>query len=344
MKTRRDGISPLILIILVVWVVVSVYTIVFKNSAPFKEPESPKGKFEELWELIVTNSLTEIPDTSEEQAACFRRIMDFGLHHCLRGEDSFIFYLTAVEMAFLHRQLDGNIEYLAVEPIGDDILYAKVNFFPHTVADDFFAKVIGYRDSFPKREALILDLRGNMGGSFVGTKAWAHLILRNPEDVVTTTIVRGGVENIIRARDVVSDLPIGALDYSIIVVLTGAFTASGSEVVAQLLRDERGALLVGEPTFGKDKIQTVFPLSNGDGLVLSTERYVVGNRRVSVKGGIPPDYYVVAPPRAFPAGAVLGMGAFRMIRLSRAETVDLENDTQLQKAVEVARHRLESVK
>ncbi|CAN1759989.1 Carboxyl-terminal-processing peptidase 2, chloroplastic, partial [Linum perenne] len=50
-------------------------------------------------------------------------------------------------------------------------------------------------------------------------------------------------------------------------------TASASEILAGALKDNKRAVLYGEPTFGKGKIQSVFQLSDGSGLVVTIARY-----------------------------------------------------------------------
>ncbi|GKE68055.1 carboxyl-terminal-processing peptidase 2, chloroplastic, partial [Tanacetum coccineum] len=56
-------------------------------------------------------------------------------------------------------------------------------------------------------------------------------------------------------------------------VLVNKGTASASEILAGALKDNKRAVLLGEPTFGKGKIQSVFQMSDGSGLAVTVARY-----------------------------------------------------------------------
>ncbi|KAL5990303.1 Carboxyl-terminal-processing peptidase 2, chloroplastic [Asimina triloba] len=58
-----------------------------------------------------------------------------------------------------------------------------------------------------------------------------------------------------------------------LVVLVNRGTASSSEILAAALKDNKRAVVLGEPTFGKGKIQSVFELSDGSGLAVTVARY-----------------------------------------------------------------------
>ena len=64
------------------------------------------------------------------------------------------------------------------------------------------------------------------------------------------------------------------------IVLVDCDSASASEIVAGALQDHDRALIVGTPTFGKGLVQTVFPLPQTSGLLLTTARYYTPTGRL----------------------------------------------------------------
>jgi len=83
-------------------------------------------------------------------------------------------------------------------------------------------------------------------------------------------------------------------------VLINQGTASASEILAGALQDHHRAILVGERTFGKGLIQSIFPLSNGDGLAVSVARYETPAHHDIHRRGIVPDLQVAALTEPLP--------------------------------------------
>ncbi|KAI9386696.1 hypothetical protein POPTR_010G063400v4 [Populus trichocarpa] len=76
-------------------------------------------------------------------------------------------------------------------------------------------------------------------------------------------------------------------------------TASASEILAGALKDNKRAVLYGEPTFWKGKIQSVFQLSDGSGLAVTVARYETPAHTASLSHilGVIPDHPL---PKSFP--------------------------------------------
>ena len=117
-----------------------------------------------------------------------------------------------------------------------------------------------------KLQGLVLDLRNNPGGVFSSALETASLFL--PAGTRLTS-VRGRSK-----KEENVDVPAGNDPYSFpLTVLMNEKSASGSEVVASALQDNGRAKIVGLPSYGKGLVQSVFPVSNGNGLALTTAYY-----------------------------------------------------------------------
>lgn len=131
-------------------------------------------------------------------------------------------------------------------------------------------------------KGLILDLRDNGGGDFNTSIAIASIFL-DGQKVVTVADARGN-KTVHRASSGKVDLPL--------VVLVNHNSASASEILSGALHDNKRAVLVGEQTYGKGVVQTVYPLRNGGALKLTTQKYFTPDGTDINKVGIHPDYVV----------------------------------------------------
>jgi carboxyl-terminal processing protease len=131
-------------------------------------------------------------------------------------------------------------------------------------------------DSFSQSgemKGLILDLRQNPGGLLNEGVGVADKFLHKGQLIVSHH-GRSSPER--RYTAMHGD---GGRDYPI-VVLVNRGTASAAEIVAGALQDHDRALVVGETTFGKGLVQTVYPLSNDTGLALTTAKYYTPSGRL----------------------------------------------------------------
>jgi carboxyl-terminal processing protease len=81
-----------------------------------------------------------------------------------------------------------------------------------------------------------------------------------------------------------------------LVVLVNEGSASASEIVAGALQDQKRAIILGAPTFGKGSVQTIIPLEDNSGLKLTTARYYTPSGRSIQAKGISPDILVKGKP------------------------------------------------
>ena len=117
-----------------------------------------------------------------------------------------------------------------------------------------------------KLEGLVLDLRRNPGGALQAAIDVSDYFLERSRN-------RSDNKRFLTRRRTRKDFPM--------IVLIDAASASASEIVAGALQDHKRALIVGETSFGKALVQTIFPLDRGRrGLALTTGKYYTPANRL----------------------------------------------------------------
>ncbi|MEL7512551.1 MAG: carboxyl-terminal processing protease CtpA [Cyanobacteria bacterium J06554_3] len=134
-------------------------------------------------------------------------------------------------------------------------------------------------------DAYILDLRNNPGGLLQAGIEIARMWL-DDGTIVYTVNRQGALGNYDATGKAITEDPL--------VVLVNKGTASASEILAGALQDNGRAQLVGETTFGKGLIQSLFDLPDGAGLAVTIAKYETPNHRDINKLGITPDQTVVS--------------------------------------------------
>jgi carboxyl-terminal processing protease len=121
--------------------------------------------------------------------------------------------------------------------------------------------------------SLLLDLRGTTGGFLEQAIRVSDKFLQRGQVVLS---VRG------RGRGGDRDWPAesGMPETFPLVVLIDNDSASASEIVAGAVQDHDRGMIVGEPSFGKGLVQTIYPLPGGAGLTLTTARYYTPSGRL----------------------------------------------------------------
>jgi carboxyl-terminal processing protease len=134
-------------------------------------------------------------------------------------------------------------------------------------------------------DGLVLDVRDNPGGLLDQAVRVANAWLS--EGLVVYT--KGRAES---QRQEFRARPERTEPNYPIAVLVNEGTASASEIVAGALQDQHRALVIGQKTFGKGSVQTVYPLDGGAGLRLTTALYYTPGGRSIQEVGIRPDIEV----------------------------------------------------
>src|SRR6185369_11115377 len=198
---------------------------------------------------------------------------------------------TSVKIKVIRPGVDEPIE---MSPIRDEIAKYTINtafmIKPHVgyIKLDSFAETTGQelRDSLKKLrdeskksdgkdlDALVFDLRNNPGG-----------LLQEAIEVCETFLQKGQLIVETRGRTRGSNRPypsqkVNADNTFPIVVLINPQSASASEIVAGALQDHDRALIVGQTSFGKGLVQSVYPLSKNAGLALTTQKWYTPSGRL----------------------------------------------------------------
>jgi carboxyl-terminal processing protease len=164
--------------------------------------------------------------------------------------------------------------------VAPDVGYISISSFNETTSRELRDRLREFNPASLK--GLVLDLRSNPGGLLNEGVNVADLFLQRGQLIVSHrgkssperkyTATRGN-------RD--SNFPM--------VVLINRFTASAAEIVSGAIQDHDRGLIVGEASFGKGLVQTVYPLSDNTGLALTTAKYYTPSGRL-----IQRDYYSVS--------------------------------------------------
>jgi carboxyl-terminal processing protease len=180
-------------------------------------------------------------------------------------------------------------------------------------------------------QGLVLDLRWNPGGLLEQAVDVCQKFLPRGELVVTTE-GRNPAQNSIRKAlgrgDELHNMPV--------VVLVNLGSASASEIVAGCLQDLKRAVILGEKTFGKGSVQSIFPLADGSALRLTTAKYYTPSHKVIHEEGITPDVVVPLTTEEERDIALKGTpGGLESLDDKEREKVAHSRDPQLDRAMDL---------
>ena len=126
-----------------------------------------------------------------------------------------------------------------------------------------------------KIKGLILDLRGNPGGLLQEAVSVSELFLKKGEPVLEVKGRKDSKKFYSQAEPVLDKTPL--------IVLVDFGSASASEIVAGAIQDYDRGLILGDTTFGKGAVQTVFELKDNTALKLTTAKYYIPSGRLIQK-------------------------------------------------------------
>ncbi len=172
--------------------------------------------------------------------------------------------------------------------IDDGIGYVQLTEFSDHTAEQFRSAL----DGLLKQgiHSLILDLRNNPGGLLDAAVDVVEPFFKKNELIVYTQGRKPADKEEFRAD------PNGPPLTLPLAVLINAGSASAAEIVTGALKDTSRAVVVGERSFGKGSVQSVFKLEKGEGMRLTTARYYTPSGVTIHEKGIVPHVEVVMTP------------------------------------------------
>ena len=156
-------------------------------------------------------------------------------------------------------------------------------------------------------DGLVIDLRGNSGGHLVTAENIISMFLDSTHPIYQIKSKDGQKKYYSNGKE--------TKKYKIAVLIDSS-SASASEVVTSALKEQYGATVVGENSYGKGTVQELQTLPDGEQYKLTTKSWLTSSGKVIDKKGIEPDYAITLNNEYF-------------------EDPTDENDNQLQKALEV---------
>lgn len=151
------------------------------------------------------------------------------------------------------------------------VVYLQLVAFTATTEDEVDRALKPFQSEL---QGLVLDLRGNPGGNLQTAIGVADRFLDVNQVILVT---KGRLPN-------ANAKYLATRGYDRepfpLVVLINEQTASAAEILAGAIQDARRGIIVGENSFGKGMVQTIFPLSGGNGLSLTTAKWLTPNGRM----------------------------------------------------------------
>ena len=188
------------------------------------------------------------------------------------------------EMTFNLEQSEITIKSVASKVIEQEnrkIGYIYISIFSNTTSDQFKTALKSLEEK--NIDSLIIDVRENSGGHLTTVVSLlseildsSHVIYQIEKDGETTKYYSKGKET---------------KKYPIIVLQNGN-SASASELLSAALKEEYGATIIGETSYGKGTVQEVVGLSNGDTYKFTTKKWLTPKGNWIHKNGVVPDIEV----------------------------------------------------
>jgi len=173
------------------------------------------------------------------------------------------------------------IPSLKLEIKENNIAYLRIYQFSENAAYDFSGAAVEILNS--PAQKIVLDLRDNPGGYLEVAQDIAGWFLKEDSIVALEDKGIGKEKRLFKAEGNTK-----LSTYPVVVLINGG-SASGSEILAGALRDNRGVKLIGETSFGKGSVQELEELREGSSLKITTAKWLTPNGESISEKGLEPD-------------------------------------------------------
>lgn len=178
-----------------------------------------------------------------------------------------------------------DVAYLSGEVLEGDMLYVDINLFDSLSFIDFTQTVKGLMEEAPDFKGFILDVRDNPGGYLSSVHSIiGHFVPKNHTVFYVRTSESESYMYVSSGEGEFADYPV--------VILVNENSASASEILASVLKEKEGAVLVGKTTYGKGTVQQIIDYGDGSTLKLTIAEWRSPKYHSFNEIGISPHYDV----------------------------------------------------
>ncbi len=167
-----------------------------------------------------------------------------------------------------------------------DIGYIRFTMFQRNSVEEF-KKALEHLRKDKELQGIIVDVRNNPGGLLDSAVSISDYFLPKGKLIVYT---KGRIPKSIKKYYSLNP-PIIPTNIPVVMLVNGG-TASAAEILTGALRYNNRAIVVGEKTFGKGSVQTLYPLDMGYAVKITTAKYYMPNHKCIDGKGIEPDIVV----------------------------------------------------
>lgn len=169
-----------------------------------------------------------------------------------------------------------------LEKNGKNVGYIYISIFANNTYEQFKRELENLESK--DISSLIIDVRDNSGGHLTSAAKILSLFLK-ADKIIYQIEDKNGLEKFYSTGKETKHYPI--------IILANSQSASASEILASALKEQYGAKLVGEKTYGKGTVQNLITLSNGFQYKITTQHWLTSNGIWINGDGIKPDYEVI---------------------------------------------------